>query len=165
MTTMIKKAAVWLGLVSDDQYDYATDETEYSESVFAETEAVELHTNDAPVNVTSLPAHKLRSVEYVPEIEQEVDELSRIITMHPRTFSDVRIIGEHFRDGVPVIMNLTDMEESDSRRLVDFASGLTFAVSGTIERVTINVFLICPPNVNVTAEDKVRLAGEFFNQS
>lgn len=165
MPGMIKKTAVWLGLVSDDQYDYSTDDADYSESVFAETEAVELHKDEAPANVASLAGHKLRSVEYAPEIQQEVDDLSRIITVHPRTYSDARTIGEHFRDGVPVIMNLTDMEDSDAKRLVDFAAGLIFGVRGTIERVTSKVFLLCPPNVNVTAEDKVRLAGEFFNQS
>ena len=71
-----------------------------------------------------------------------------------------------YRDGTPVIMNLTDMEDTDAKRLVDFAAGLVFAMHGTIERVTAKVFLLSPANVTVTAEEKARLAeGGFFNQS
>lgn len=92
-------------------------------------------------------------------------DLSRIITVHPRTYNEARAIGEHFRDGVPVIMNLSDMDDPDAKRLVDFAAGLIFGMRGSIERVTSRVFLLSPPGVNVTAEDKQRIAGEFFNQS
>jgi cell division inhibitor SepF len=101
-----------------------------------------------------------------PDIEQEPTALSRIITLHPRTYNEARVIGEHFRDSVPVIMNLTEMDDSDAKRLVDFAAGLTFGLRGSIDRVTNRVFLLSPQNVNVTAEDKARLAeGGFFNQS
>ena len=86
--------------------------------------------------------------------------------MHPRTYNEARTIGEHFREGIPVIMNLSEMDDGDAKRLVDFAAGLVFAVHGTIERVTNKVFLLSPPNVAVTAEDKQRIAqGGFFNQS
>jgi cell division inhibitor SepF len=95
-----------------------------------------------------------------------VAELSRITTLHPRTYNEARTIGENFREGVPVIMNLSEMDDSDAKRLVDFAAGLVFAVRGTIERVTNKVFLLSPPNVSVAAEDKQRIAeGGFFNQS
>jgi cell division inhibitor SepF len=95
-----------------------------------------------------------------------VAELSRITTLHPRTYNEARTIGENFRDGVPVIMNLSEMDDSDAKRLVDFAAGLVFATRGTIERVTAKVFLLSPPNVSVAAEDKQRIAeGGFFNQS
>jgi cell division inhibitor SepF len=93
-------------------------------------------------------------------------EIARIITLHPRTYNEARTIGEHFRDGVPVIMNLSEMDDNDAKRLVDFAAGLVFAVHGTIERVTAKVFLLSPPDVIVDAEEKQRLAeGGFFNQS
>ena len=92
-------------------------------------------------------------------------DLTRIITVHPRNYNEARTVGEHFRDGVPVIMNLTDMDDSDAKRLVDFAAGLIFGLRGTIERVTSRVFLLSPRNVNVTAEDKERIAGGFYNQS
>jgi len=90
----------------------------------------------------------------------------RITTLHPRTYNEARTIGEHFRDGVPVIMNLSEMDDSDAKRLVDFAAGLSFGLRGSIERVTNKVFLISPQNVSVTAEDKARLKQNgFFNQS
>ena len=95
-----------------------------------------------------------------------VAELSRITTLHPRTYNEARTIGENFRDGVPVIMNLSEMDDSDAKRLVDFAAGLVFATRGTIERVTAKVFLLSPANVTVAAEDKQRIVeGGFFNQS
>ena len=93
-------------------------------------------------------------------------EMSRITTLHPRTYNEARTIGEHFREGIPVIMNLSEMDDNDAKRLVDFAAGLVFAVHGTIERVTSKVFLLSPPNVTVAAEDKQLIAeGGFFNQS
>ena len=67
-------------------------------------------------------------------------------------------MGENFREGTPVIMNLSEMDDADAKRLVDFAAGLVFAVRGTIERVTNKVFLLSPPNVSVAAEDKQRIA-------
>jgi cell division inhibitor SepF len=95
-----------------------------------------------------------------------VTELSRITTLHPRTYNEARTIGENFREGIPVIMNLSEMDDADAKRLVDFAAGLIFGMRGTIERVTNKVFLLSPPNVSVTAEDKQRIAeGGFFNQS
>jgi cell division inhibitor SepF len=96
----------------------------------------------------------------------QVAELSRITTLHPTTYNEARVIGENFRDGIPVIMNLSEMNDTDAKRLVDFAAGLVFGVHGTIERVTNKVFLLSPPNVAVAAEDKKRIAENgFFNQS
>jgi cell division inhibitor SepF len=90
----------------------------------------------------------------------------RITTLHPRTYNEARTIGERFRDGMPVIMNLSEMDDSDAKRLVDFAAGLSFGLRGSIERVTAKVFLLSPQNVDVTAEDKARIReGGFFNQS
>jgi cell division inhibitor SepF len=102
-------------------------------------------------------------IEPVPP--QQV-ELARITTLHPRTYNEARTIGEHFREGTPVIMNLTEMVDSDARRLVDFAAGLIFGLRGSIDKVTNKVFLLSPANVEVTAEDKARIAERgFFNQS
>jgi cell division inhibitor SepF len=101
-----------------------------------------------------------------PRPAPSVAPLSRITTLHPRTYNEARVIGENFRDGVPVIMNLSEMDDADAKRLVDFAAGLVFATRGTIERVTNKVFLLSPPNVTVAAEDKERIAENgFFNQS
>ncbi|HEX5016208.1 MAG TPA: cell division protein SepF, partial [Actinomycetes bacterium] len=91
---------------------------------------------------------------------------SRITTLHPRTYNDARAIGEQFRDGTPVIMNLSEMDDGDAKRIVDFAAGLVFGLRGTIERVTQKVFLLSPANVVVTAEERERITqGGFFNQS
>jgi cell division inhibitor SepF len=90
----------------------------------------------------------------------------RITTLHPRNYNEARTIGERFRDGMPVIMNLSEMDDADAKRLVDFAAGLSFGLRGSIERVTAKVFLLSPQNVDVTAEDKARIReGGFFNQS
>jgi cell division inhibitor SepF len=88
--------------------------------------------------------------------------MSRITTLHPRTYNEARTIGEHYRDGIPVIMNLTAMDDADAKRLVDFAAGLAFALRGSIDKVTTKVFLISPANVDVTAEDKRRIAEGSF---
>jgi cell division inhibitor SepF len=121
---------------------------------------------------TSYPTHD--NLALAPQVqlrERAVvsDEKSRryqITTLHPTTYNEARAIGEHFRDGYPVIMNLTEMDEADAKRLVDFAAGLAFGVRGSMERVTNRVFLLSPPNIQVSAEDKARIAeGGFFDQA
>jgi cell division inhibitor SepF len=133
----------------------------------------------APSNVTVMPDRAERSaradraerggpVMYSVPTDRSADREAsyRITTLHPRTYNEARTIGEHFREGVPVIMNLTEMEDADAKRLVDFAAGLIFGLRGNMERVTQKVFLLSPANVDVTAEDKARIAeGGFFNQS
>ncbi|MEU7477286.1 cell division protein SepF [Lentzea sp. NPDC042327] len=91
--------------------------------------------------------------------------LARITTLHPRSYSEARTIGEHYRDGTPVILNLTDMDDADAKRLVDFSAGLAFALRGSMDKITSRVFLLSPPNVDVTAEDRRKLAeGGFGNR-
>ncbi len=115
-------------------------------------------------NLALAPQVQLRERAVVAEKPEE--RRYQITTLHPTTYNEARTIGEHFRDGVPVIMNLTEMAEADAKRLVDFAAGLAFGLRGTMERVTNRVFLLSPANVQVTAEDKARIAeGGFFNQS
>jgi cell division inhibitor SepF len=93
-------------------------------------------------------------------------DLHRISTIHPRTYNEAKVIGEAFRSGTPVIMNLGDMDDSDAKRLVDFAAGLVFGLHGAIERVTSKVFLLSPANVEVAPAEKVRVPERtFFNQS
>ncbi|MEU8423644.1 cell division protein SepF [Micromonospora sp. NPDC048835] len=120
--------------------------------------ALTYHTRD---NLALAPQVTPRE-RVLPEEEQRY----QITTLHPTTYREARTIGEHFRDGVPVIINLTEMDEADARRLVDFAAGLAFGLRGTIERVTNRVFLLSPANVQVTAEDKAKIAeGGFFSLS
>jgi cell division inhibitor SepF len=130
---------------------------------------------------TSYPTHDNLALAPVPEViavQRDTAVVPRpvavvakderryqITTLHPMTFNDARTIGEHFRDGVPVILNLTEMAEADAKRLVDFAAGLAFGLRGTMERVTNRVFLLSPANIQVTAEDKAKIAeGGFFYQ-
>ncbi|WJK36771.1 cell division protein SepF [Solwaraspora sp. WMMA2065] len=111
-------------------------------------------------NLALAPQPAVRERMVVAEEEQRY----QITTLHPTTYREARTIGEHFRDGTPVIINLTEMDEADARRLVDFAAGLAFGLRGTIERVTNRVFLLSPANVQVTAEDKAKIAeGGFFS--
>ena len=160
MASAMRKMAVYLGLVEDerryqDSYDAYGEYDEYDEQADA-TEAAPVRA-DYGGYVTEQP------VEPAPPRQVE---LARITTLHPRTYNEARTIGEHFRDGTPVIMNLTEMVDSDARRLVDFAAGLIFGLRGSIDKVTNKVFLLSPANVEVTAEDKARIAERgFFNQS
>ena len=178
MAEKLKRAAAWLGLVTDDRYaDYDdADVTERTEGISRE-ELLGAQEKQ-PASVTPIEArrpvataHGATSVHPqgaapAPAPSPRTADVSRIITVHPRTYNEARTIGEHYRDGVPVIMNLTEMEDVDAKRLVDFAAGLIFGLRGTIERVTSKVFLLSPQNVTVTAEDKERIAaGGFFNQS
>lgn len=187
----LRKAGVWLGLVEDEEDRRYADDRQYDGRGFDDDEFAD---DDPPVrsrsperaerasvrsinrmaghggattmthdNLALAPQVQLRERAVVAEDEQQG---YRITTLHPTTYNEARTIGEHFREGVPVIMNLSEMDESDAKRLVDFAAGLAFGLRGTIERVTNRVFLLSPANVQVTAEDKAKIAeGGFFNQS
>ena len=159
MASAMRKMAVYLGLVEDDRR-YQDSYEEYDEYDEPE-DAVE--PAPAPARADYGGYASDHRVDPVPP--QQV-ELARITTLHPRTYNEARTIGEHFREGTPVIMNLTEMVDSDARRLVDFAAGLIFGLRGSIDKVTNKVFLLSPANVEVTAEDKARIAERgFFNQS
>lgn len=178
MAERLKRYAEWLGLVSQDRYG-----DEYDDVDNELTEEVEVKRGDAGHGgstayateseesvVTPIDSRRARAEHQAQQTTDQTPshrtaDLTRIITVHPRTYNEARTIGEHFRDGVPVIMNLSEMEDVDAKRLVDFAAGLIFGMRGTIERVTSKVFLLSPRDVNVTAEDKERIAGGFYNQS
>jgi len=169
MAGAMRKMGAYLGLVEDaDRYDadrYGDGESDDGVDGYddgggrdeVERRPVRAVRADSAAPVAHLAERRPRPVSA---------EMSRITTLHPRTYNEARTIGEHFREGVPVIMNLSEMDDNDAKRLVDFAAGLVFAVHGCIERVTSKVFLLSPPNVTVAAEDKQRIAeGGFFNQS
>ncbi|WP_019630715.1 cell division protein SepF [Actinomadura atramentaria] len=172
MASAMRKMAVYLGLVEDDRYgdyddyDVYDDEAEPGQGRRAgEEPGGQLTRADdaADRDRDHAPAAERRPVALY---ESGTTDLARITTLHPRTYNEARTIGEHFREGTPVIMNLTEMVDSDAKRLVDFAAGLVFGLHGSIERVTNKVFLLSPANVEVTAEDKARMAERgFFNQS
>ncbi len=99
----------------------------------------------------------------------ENSAMRKITTVHPRSYNDAKVIGESFRESIPVIMNVTDMGEAEAKRLVDFSAGLVFGLGGSIERVTNKVFLLTPNNIEVLAEERsaadTPAAAQFFNQS
>jgi cell division inhibitor SepF len=158
----MRKMGVYLGLLEDADGDYADPHNEYDEPA----RRSEPRSEHEPARPVANLAERRRPGRDATRATTTVAPMSRITTLHPRTYNEARVIGENFRDGVPVIMNLSEMDDTDAKRLVDFAAGLVFSVRGTIERVTNKVFLLSPPNVSVTAEDKQRIAeGGFFNQS
>jgi cell division inhibitor SepF len=170
MASAMRKMAVYLGLVEDDRYDDDYDEYDVYDEDTAERRRGEEESGqptraEEPMGrepVTPVPRPRRATLVQ----ESTSSDLARITTLHPRTYNEARTIGEHFREGTPVIMNLTEMVDSDAKRLVDFAAGLVFGLHGSIERVTNKVFLLSPANVEVTAEDKARMAERgFFNQS
>jgi cell division inhibitor SepF len=171
MASAVRKLAVYLGLVEDerryhdgyDEYEDYDAEAEDGVDAHAEYQGYTPGSRRPDSPVQAVPP---LSATYHPAPVTQTADLARITTLHPRTYNEARTIGEHFREGIPVIMNLTEMVDSDARRLVDFAAGLIFGLRGSIDKVTNKVFLLSPANVEVTAEDKARIAErDFFNQS
>jgi cell division inhibitor SepF len=163
MSGAMRKIGEYLGLLEDTgRYDDHDNDYETADTPVVATSGRAPARESRPAPVSDL-AERRRPAAGPTGV---VAEMSRITTLHPRTYNEARTVGENFREGVPVIMNLSEMDDTDAKRLVDFAAGLVFATRGTIERVTNKVFLLSPPNVTVAAEDKQRLAeGGFFNQS
>ena len=169
MPGAMHRMGVYLGLVEDDEYADYPDRDEYP------TERSGRH-DEYPDSSYQREKHHEAGVARRPRDHAEpesapmqYEEFSRptyqITALHPRTYNEARTIGEHFRKSTPVIMNLSDMDDADAKRLVDFAAGLTFGLHGRIERVTAKVFLLSPHNVSVTAQDKAKIENGFFNQS
>ena len=155
-----KKTLNYLGLVEDEEFDDAE--------------------SGPPEPVHEMPAHTRRRFGRAePVAVQPVDEPAHTVvrtipqprpasTIHksePKMFNEARELGDRYRDGIPVIMNLQGTEDSIARRLVDFASGLVFGLGGKIETVANRVYLLTPANVEVSAEERERLReGGFYNQ-
>ncbi|MEP9380912.1 cell division protein SepF [Nocardioides cheoyonin] len=168
MSGAMRRIGEYLGLLEDtgryddefDAYEGSEDHTHVQEPAAVARTSARAPREPRPAPVADI-AERRR-----PQVVPSVAELSRIVTLHPTTYNEARQVGENYREGTPVIMNLSEMDDADAKRLVDFAAGLIFATRGDIERVTNKVFLLSPPNVTVAAEDKQRLAeGGFFNQS
>jgi cell division inhibitor SepF len=154
----LNKMMGFLGLVDTDE------ETTVSE---VPARAAVARPTRERTGVTVLGSHQ--SVQRVaasqPELIDEPASSYNIITLQPRSYSEARKVGEYYREGNPVIINLDDMEESERKRLVDFASGLVFGLHGRIERISLKVFLLSPANVSVSNEDKTAAQASFFNHS
>ncbi len=176
MPGVMRKMGLYLGLVEDDERDrdlrYDDDEDDGYDEPAPRRQSAAAGAPAASASRRSFDAGPRSQgsvaldVSPRPQAVPAYDEGYRITTLHPHSYNDARAIGEHFRSGTPVIMNLTEMDDTDAKRLVDFAAGLIFGLHGRIERVTNKVFLLSPEHVEVTAEDKARIAGGgFFNQS
>lgn len=135
MANPLRKTMVYLGL-ADEEYD---------DHVLAAPVAPVAHTpGRAPVTPLRRPA--------AVTTKHAAPGMNEILTVNPRQYKDVQPIAEAFREGVPVIMNLSQMPDTDARRLIDFASGLASGLYGKIERVTNKVFLLSPEHVAVSGE-------------
>ncbi|MFJ5552836.1 MULTISPECIES: cell division protein SepF [unclassified Streptomyces] len=141
----VRKASAWLGLVEDSD-----DERYYDDEYAQDSGAGDQWVTDPRVRVAS---------------DSAVEQGRRIATVTPDGFRDARGIGELFRAGVPVIVNLSSMDPSDAKRVVDFAAGLTFGLRGSIERVATRVFLLTPADTQVVNGEGGRSQDGFFNQS
>ncbi|MGW6374922.1 cell division protein SepF [Rhodococcus sp. NPDC055112] len=126
----------------------------------------------APVGARTPATRGALAVDTQPRVESrrapifdEGGPLSKITTLRPRDYGEARIIGERFRDGTPVIMDLVEMSNADAKRLVDFAAGLAFALRGSFDKVATKVFLLSPADIDVSAEERRRIAETgFYNQ-
>lgn len=167
MPGLMRRTMSYLGLVED----YDEDEYEYEEY-----DARKRVTDRDRTPVRERTESRAERAPLVPVdedgpatprvVEPIAADLSQITTVRPRSYNDARTIGERYRDGTPVIMNLTEMDDADAKRLVDFSAGLIFGQRGSIDRITSRVFLLSPPDVRVTAEDRARIVeGGFYNQS
>lgn len=158
-----RNAMVALGLANEVDDEYYEDERDVRD------EAAPVRRNDRAVESgqnRDAQVTPLRSRSQVMAVAPAAEEESmhRITTIHPRSYNDAKAIGESFRDGVPVIVNLSDMQDGDAKRMVDFAAGLVFGLRGTIERVTSKVFLLSPEYIEVDG-DSAADEGSFYNQS
>ncbi|GAB3585029.1 cell division protein SepF [Calidifontibacter terrae] len=176
MAGALRKTMAYLGLAEED-HRYTEDYAHYEESYDDQGHPVQAHGYDdytesgfgsedeieaRPAPVTQLHKSPVAPVAARPK----AGDMSRINAIHPRTYNEAKQIGESFRDGVPVIMNLSDMDDTDAKRLVDFAAGLVFGLQGTIERVTAKVFLLSPSGVEVATSGSDAKSGRgLFNQS
>ena len=152
MAGALRKTMLYLGLAEEDReagYERGYERAghpqahvdEYDEHLDAEEYDV-AHEYQAEVTPLRRAPH--------PAPVAPASELRRITTIHPRSYNDARVIGEAFRSGTPVIMNLSEMTDADAKRLVDFSAGLIFGLHGAIERVTSKVFLLSPENIAVS---------------
>lgn len=151
-----RKALVYLGLVEDEEFeDY--EESEETPAPYRSEPAVrKFHPRETKQEFAP-PASAVRSVSPMAKPSVHIIE--------PKGFNDAKQIGDRFRSGVPVIMNLQFVDKELAKRLIDFASGLTYGLNGGIQRAADKVFLLVPHNVEVSAEEKLRLQEKgLFNQ-
>lgn len=161
MATMWKRIGAYLGLI--EEYD-----DEYSDMP---EDPVGMHAAEPPPPRPE-PSNVRRIAPSRPEPAEPPESLvapvpsSKVHLTDPTTFNDVEEVGDRFRNGIPVIMNLAGASENTAKRLLDFASGLIYGLDGRIERVGDRVFLLTPLGTDVSTEERRRLTERgFFNQA
>lgn len=158
MAGTMRKVAEYLGLVEVDEYE----EGDLQERTYETTRA---GTGAGGYSTAVEPAAPVAPRPVAPQLPP-APAYQRIITVQPHIYNDAKRIGEDFRTGTPVILNLTEMSDPDAKRIIDFSSGLAFGLHGTIEKIAKNVFLLSPANVELGPEIRQRIAQDgFFNQS
>ncbi|WP_314455035.1 cell division protein SepF [uncultured Microbacterium sp.] len=147
MSNPLKKTMVYLGLADEEETYEETAPQPIARKQPAQTAApIE---KAAPVT----PLHRPAVVR-----QPTAGPVSEILTVHPKQYRDAQTIAENFREGIPVIINLSQMSDADARRLIDFASGLSLGLYGRIERVTSKVFLLSPENIAVSGDGAIAQA-------
>ena len=134
MSNALKKAAIYFGFAEEDEL---TQEVRPVERTEEHDRAPQQQPRERAEEPRRAPVTRLRAA-------QKVSDMSEILTVHPRQYKDAKPIAEAFRDGTPVIINLSQMTDGDARRLIDFSAGLTQGLEGRIERVTTKVYLLTP---------------------
>lgn len=157
MGNPLKKTMVYLGLA--DEEEVYEEETAQAAPRPTTRERDRDREEQAPAPVT--PLRRPTAVR-----QPAAGAMNEILTVHPKQYRDAQVIAEHFREGVPVIINLSQMSDADARRLIDFASGLSLGLYGRIERVTNKVFLLSPENIAVSGQGGIAQAeSASFDQS
>lgn len=164
MSNPLKKTMVFLGLAEEDleEQNTAAPVARAEKPAAASAGSASASAETArPAQPRAAAVTPLRRV--TPTRQAAPQPLSEIFTMRPTAYSDATVIAENFREGVPVIMNLSAMVDGEAKRLIDFASGLTLGLHGRIERVTSKVFLLTPEHIEIAGEDSARDEnGSFF---
>ena len=138
MGNPLKKTMVYLGLADEEE---VYEEAQAPARAHRERDREREEPAPAPVTPLRRP---------VAVRQPSAGAVNEILTVHPKQYRDAQLIAESFREGVPVIINLSQMSDADARRLIDFASGLSLGLYGRIERVTSKVFLLSPENIAVS---------------
>lgn len=151
MGNPLKKTMVFLGLAEEDLDAQET-------GVVNETVPA------APVARPAAPRAQVTPLRKVtPTRHSAAPAMNEILTVHPTEYRDAAMIAESYREGVPVILNLSRMNEGEAKRLIDFASGLSMGLNGRIERVTSKVFLLSPEHIAVSGDEQAQNdSGSFF---
>ncbi len=152
-----KKTLTYLGLVEDEEYDEL-------DEVVAQPRQAEVRSLQRPQPVREVYEQEAEGiVRTIPSTRPS--QASSIHKSEPKRFNEAREIADRYKDGIPVIMNLQSTDDTIARRLVDFASGLVYGLDGKIEMVANRVYLLTPANIEVSAEERERIAGVgFYNQ-